>query len=161
MLTSIVAFDNKNMVDILDLRYRVFVEEQGVDASIEMDSYDETATHVAVYFGSQIAGCGRIVCEKGFAKLGRIAVRKELRKQGIGRAITEELINIGKQRRAREIFVYSQISAVPFYSKLGFRTKGSQFEEAGLPHVKMIYGAEKQKKNELAKDLLKDYKNRY
>lgn len=161
MLTSVVSFDNKNMIDILDLRYKVFVEEQKIDASIELDGYDEKATHVAVYDGNKIAGCGRVVCEKGFAKLGRIAVREDMRNQGVGSAVVGELINIAKQRRAREILVYSQLESVPFYEKMGFRTEGKTFEEAGLKHVKMIFGAVKQKKNELAKDLLKDYELRY
>lgn len=161
MLTSVLSFDNKNMIDVLDLRYKVFVEEQKVDASIEMDGYDEKATHVAVYDGTQIAGCGRVICEKGFAKLGRIAVRKDMRKQGIGSTVVDELINIARQRRAREILVYSQLGAVPFYEKKGFRKIGDPFEESGLMHVKMVYGAAKQKKNELAKDLLKEYERRY
>ena len=35
--------------------------------------------------------------------------------------------------------MHAQSDVLPFYEKMGFKKKGSEFEEAGIQHQKMIY----------------------
>ncbi len=130
---------NRYMLDMAyQIRIKVFVLEQGVPKEIELDEYDAVAHHVVAFRDTQAVGCGRVFVEEGKAKLGRIAVLQKERKKGIGKEICEELIAIAMEKGAREMVLNSQITAVGFYQKLGFREIGETFMEAGIEHIKMV-----------------------
>jgi prephenate dehydrogenase len=42
----------------------------------------------------------------------------------------------------RRPYLHAQLQALPFYEKLGFRSEGGVFDEAGLPHVRMRFALE-------------------
>src|SRR5256885_15299391 len=73
----------------LSLRWTVFVEEQGVPPSMEVDEHDSRdAVHALATWNGVPAGTGRFVVEgKGVAKLGRMAVGGDGRGRGVGRAL--------------------------------------------------------------------------
>ena len=67
------------------LRWQVFVEEQGVPPELESDELDETACQALAYMDGSAAGTGRVVMlEGGEARVGRMAVRADVRRQGVG-----------------------------------------------------------------------------
>ena len=71
------------------LRYQVFVIEQGVPVELEIDGEDLSACHVAALIDSnQVIGTGRILVS---GKIGRMAVRSDMRQQGVGRAVLDAL----------------------------------------------------------------------
>ncbi|MCK5310322.1 MAG: GNAT family N-acetyltransferase, partial [Thermoplasmata archaeon] len=53
------------------IRMGVFVKGQDVPISIEMDEYDEIATHVICQYGDKFIGTGRLVQHGNQVKLGR------------------------------------------------------------------------------------------
>jgi predicted GNAT family N-acyltransferase len=44
---------------------------------------------------------------------------------------------VGRQRGAPEVLLAAQVSAVPFYEKLGYAVISDEFMDAGIPHRKM------------------------
>ena len=67
------------------LRWQVFVEEQGVPPELESDELDETACQALAFIDGAAVGTGRMVMlEGGEARVGRMAVRADMRRQGIG-----------------------------------------------------------------------------
>ena len=69
--------------------------------------------------------------------LGRMAVLAAWRRQGVGMALANALIARASERGDAEIVLHAQIHAVGFYRKLGFKPRGPEFDEAGIPHVEM------------------------
>ena len=69
--------------------------------------------------------------------IGRIAVLPQWRKQKVGTAIMEALLNEARSRGFEQVDVDAQTYAVPFYRSFGFQEEGEEFEDAGLPHIKM------------------------
>lgn len=124
---------------IYQLREQVFVGEQGVPLEIERDSADQKAIHIIAQYDNQSVGCGRIVFYQDTGKIGRLAVVKEYRGQGIGKALCSELINIATLKGYEQIILHAQLGSRGFYEKQGFQTSGDVFEEAGIKHIKMIY----------------------
>lgn len=61
------------------IRAICFMEEHGVAAGLAMDGNDLQATHVVIYDGEEPFGAVRIRWFKDFAKLERMAFRKEYR----------------------------------------------------------------------------------
>ncbi|WP_437533910.1 GNAT family N-acetyltransferase [Sorangium sp. So ce726] len=122
----------------LRLRREVFVVEQSVPEDIEIDELDPVARHFVVLDGGEVVATMRIVPYEGALKVGRVAVRKELRGAGLGRLLMEEAIRVAGAEGARALVLNAQVASAPFYRKLGFVEEGPIFDEAGIPHTKMV-----------------------
>lgn len=121
------------------IREEVFIQEQGVPAELELDEDDPLAIHALAYRGNQCVGTGRFVhLGGGQAQIGRMAVLARFRGQGVGKQILVELIDLAKKEGVNQLILHSQITAIPFYEKLGFRAEGPSYEEAGIAHRNMI-----------------------
>lgn len=121
-----------------DIRLEVFVGEQGVPVELEMDELDNEAVHVLAYVDGTPAGCGRLLLKGEEAKIGRVAVKKSMRRYGIGTGICKLLITIAGDNGVKRIYLGAQLTAVEFYLSLGFEKKGDIFVEAGIEHIKMM-----------------------
>ena len=123
---------------VRDIRMEVFVREQGVPLELEMDELDNEAVHVLAYVDGVPAGCGRLLLKGEEAKIGRVAVKKSMRRYGIGTGICKLLISIAGDHGVQKIYLGAQLTAVEFYSSLGFAKEGEVFMEAGIKHIKMV-----------------------
>ncbi len=120
------------------IRMRVFVKEQGVPEEIELDHDDMKAIHFLAYFGASAVGTARIVERHGSVKIGRMAVLKGYRGRGIGKELLGRAIKTAKKRRAKKIYLHAQAQVIGFYEPFGFCCVGPTFEEAGIPHRRMV-----------------------
>jgi len=117
------------------IRETVFIREQGVPEELEWDEFDETCRHaLALSLAGDAVGCGRILPN---GHIGRIAVMQPWRKQKVGTAIMEALLDEARARGYPSVDVDAQVQAVPFYEGFGFISEGKTFMDAGLPHIKM------------------------
>jgi predicted GNAT family N-acyltransferase len=126
----------EDFAEIRRIRFAVFVREQGVPASLEMDERDPECLHVLAYLAETPVGTGRIDIDAG-GKIGRVAVEAARRRLGVGRAIVQALHDIATRRGLMRVWCHAQVSAAPFYLRLGYRIVGGEFEEAGIAHVRM------------------------
>ena len=124
---------------ISPLRAAVFVEEQGIDASLEWDSSDATAVHaVACNRLGQAVATGRLLHHApGVARIGRMAVARPLRGSQLGRSVLQALERTAQGRGDTEVVLHAQCSAEDFYTRNGYVAQGSVFEEAGVRHIAM------------------------
>ena len=117
------------------IRLNVFVEEQRVPVEIEWDDMDEKSIHALAYDAAgKAVATGRLLPD---GHIGRMAVLKEWRGKGVGGAILQRLIAVARQRGDKEIELFAQTHAIPFYRRYGFAESGTVFEEAGIPHQAM------------------------
>ena len=137
-LKILAATSPEQIAMAYSIRRRVFIEEQRVPEDIELDADDARAFHAIAMRGGQAVGCGRYV-EHGEreVKIGRMAVIRELRGSGIGRAILEFLMRSARERGYRRAILHAQLTAEGFYLKQDFQPQGETFEEAGIPHRAM------------------------
>ncbi|MFW5972122.1 MAG: GNAT family N-acetyltransferase [Bacillota bacterium] len=122
----------------LQLRYRVFVHEQGVPFEIERDEDDDKAIHVIADHGGKTVGCGRIVFKDSTGKIGRVAVARSHRNKGVGSRVCLELMKIAEEEGCQKVVLHAQVSSEDFYKTLGFKSIGERFMEADIEHIKMI-----------------------
>jgi len=120
------------------IRQTVFQTEQGVEAALDFDGFDETASHLLAYWQHQPIGTARIrMLNDRLAKLERVAVLPAYRGLGVGKALVEAAIAFLDQQEIPEIKLNAQIQTKTFYEKLGFEPRGAEFEEAGIIHIAM------------------------
>lgn len=122
------------------IRAKVFIEEQGIPADMEWDDADAACVHAVAYnhFGAPLATGRLLEHVPGVAKIGRMAVTQAMRGSGVGRAVLDALMKAARERGYREAVLHAQLSAAPFYVRAGFATRGSVFDEVGIPHVEMV-----------------------
>ncbi len=120
------------------VREQVFVIEQAVDPELEWDGLDAECEHAVVETADgHIVATGRLYCVNGAGKIGRMAVLKGLRGQGIGAAILEFLVARARARGMSTARLNAQTHALAFYARAGFIAEGPEFDEAGIPHRHM------------------------
>lgn len=121
------------------IRKAVFIDEQRVPEELELDADDLQALHVLAKIDGLSVGTARLVAiSKDQAQIGRMAVLDQYRGQGIGRQILEKLIQFAQEKGFAELFLHSQVNAIPFYEKMGFKADGDIYDEAGIPHRNMM-----------------------
>ncbi|MEC8051020.1 MAG: GNAT family N-acetyltransferase [Myxococcota bacterium] len=130
----------------LELRVRVFVDEQRVPHEEEVDDYDALpeeyvgALHVLSSRRGEALGTGRLIYAKRpdeTAKIGRVAVSQSARGLGVGRAVMELLHEEARKRGISEVELGAQLHAIPFYEKLGYQAYGDVFLDANIEHRMM------------------------
>ena len=141
MTTSVRLAESKPDIDTcLRLRWTVFVEEQNVPPSLEVDAYDRDpeTVHALGFDGAIPAATGRVIfLEGGVAKIGRMAVIDDVRGRGLGVALLQLLEGAARQRGAAAVTLGAQVQARPFYEKQGYSAVGEVFDDAGIPHIEM------------------------
>ncbi|HEX2947622.1 MAG TPA: GNAT family N-acetyltransferase [Clostridia bacterium] len=137
MIEIIKVKNDREMELVHDIRREVFIMEQGVPEELEMDEFDKDAIHVLAYVSGEPAGCGRLLLHGKDAKMGRVAVKKSMRRTGIGNGICRLLMTLAAERGVQKIHINAQLTAVDFYTQLGFEKIGDNFMEAGIEHVRM------------------------
>ena len=99
------------------IRTLVFVEEQHVPIELEWDEYDDKCIHVLAMQDNVALATGRLL-ETGH--IGRMAVLKPYRKQGVGSKVLEQLLSIAESKNINYVFLHSQVDAIGFYKRFGF-----------------------------------------
>lgn len=118
------------------VRTAVFIQEQNIPAELEMDAMDVQCVHVVAFDEQgQAVATGRLLPD---AHIGRMAVLKDFRGQGLGAQVLSALCAAARQRGQLIVRLNAQVSADNFYSKLGFEREGEQFVEAGIVHITMF-----------------------
>ena len=122
----------------MQVRHRVFVQEQQIPVEEERDEADESAIHAVAFQGGQALGAGRVVLQDGgFARIGRMAVAQSARTQGIGSRILALLEGEARARGCRWSVLHAQEYIKSFYVKRGYSQHGNVFFEVDIPHVEM------------------------
>jgi predicted GNAT family N-acyltransferase len=134
------------LMQALAIREVVFIEEQHVPEGIERDDDDARAYHLLALKNGHAVGTGRLVKlrepppgeDGAWGKVGRMAVLKAERKSGLGGKILTTLEDEARRNQLAGLILHAQVSALKFYEKHGYRPIGAEFEEAGMPHLRMI-----------------------
>ncbi len=123
----------------LSIRRKVFCIEQNVNPEIEFDGLDSQCRHYLVLRHGTPVGTARarIITDR-VVKFERVAVLKKCRRSYIGQALMQFVMADATKSGAEVATLHAQTYAAPFYHKLGFVVEGDEFEEAGIPHVKMV-----------------------
>ena len=134
------------MAEALAIRFRVFVEEQGVPPDLEIDEHDRagsTARHALVRDGEAGDGgtaiaAGRLyAADAATAQIGRLAVLAERRGRGVGALLLDALVDEARRGRFARAHLWAQTHAVAFYHRAGFRADGALLSDAGIAHQPM------------------------
>ncbi len=126
---------------ILQLRSAIFVIEQQCIYQ-DMDGKDKKAIHVLGYAEEELVAYTRAFGPGDYfseASIGRVAVRESHRGKGLGYQIMETTIEaIEAIFSTQKIALSAQSYLKEFYRDMGFIPEGPEYEEDGIPHIRMV-----------------------
>ncbi|MBN2723392.1 MAG: GNAT family N-acetyltransferase [Deltaproteobacteria bacterium] len=125
----------ENSQFLMNIRLKVFCEEQHVSYDEEFDGEDSVCRHyLAKDIASNPLGCCRL---HPSGKLERMAVLKDRRGTNIGSELLKAAMNDAYKAGMNKVTIHAQTAAISFYEKFGFLKSSEEFLEARIPHIKM------------------------
>jgi predicted GNAT family N-acyltransferase len=121
----------------LALRERIFCGEQGVSFEADQDGRDPEATHIVAVADEIVIGTCRLLFRGPVARLGRLAVERDRRGDGVAAEILREADRIAVEAGAESIALHAQTYARALYERAGYEPYGPTFVEEGIEHVAM------------------------
>ena len=130
-----------DMMHVLDIRTKVFIQEQNCPYEIEVVEKEEKESHhYLIYNKEDIVGTIRYrqTGEREF-KIERFAILKEYRGHEYGKQSFQYLVNkLIEENTPCTIYFHAQYQLVDYYKSLGFVEEGETFIEADIKHIKML-----------------------
>ena len=135
------------LYEIVKVRYEIFVCEQEITCENDFDDKDKECLHLFIidknYNELKIAGYCRLL-PKGLsydeASIGRVLVMKEYRRSGLAKEMMKVAIDkIREEFDTDKIILSAQSYIKNLYLSVGFEQISDEYEEAKIPHVKMIH----------------------
>ncbi|MEO1030816.1 MAG: GNAT family N-acetyltransferase [Bacteroidota bacterium] len=131
----------RELYDLLQLRSEVFVVEQDCVYQ-DIDGKDQKALHVLGYKTDKLVAYTRVFKPGDYfdeTSIGRVVVRESERQHKYGYDIMNASIKAIKQYYNTDtIRISAQTYLKKFYGNIGFKAKGEEYLEDGIPHVNMI-----------------------
>lgn len=99
--------------------------------------------------GEKVVGTATLYISNGedearTGKVQQVCVDPQRQGEGVGRKLMIAIEARGFGELGLEnLYCHAQLSAMPFYEKLGWETDDHEFLEAGIPHKKMFISAPK------------------
>ncbi len=121
-----VARSIEDFLRVMSIRSAVYVAEQECPYAEEFDGNDLTGTNLLAYLGNEPVGSLRIRFFADFAKLERLAVRREFRKLHLGTKLMQAGVEFCRAKGYRRIYGHAEKNLLGYYLGMGWR----QMEEA-------------------------------
>ncbi len=103
------------------IRFAIFMAEKDA-AGVELDELDKDCVHAIAYDdGGKAIGTARMHPD---GQIGRMAVVKDWRRRGVGKALLEGLVNEASKRGLAAVRLSAPVQALEFYRSHGFAAEG-------------------------------------
>ena len=125
---------------IVELRRRVFRDEQAIVEGDVSDSEDRHSFQALIQVPEGVIGAGRLsppTVIRPDAHIAWVAILPPYRGRGLGTELMRALINAADEARMQTVTLSAQTHALAFYRRLGFVPYGRRFLVRGVEHQPM------------------------
>lgn len=129
---------SKEYIQVFNLREEVLRKPLGLSLYNE-DLSDEVNDYILIAKSDdELVACLILSPRSDVTlQLRQMAVSALWQKKGIGKQLVEYAEQYAWERNYCHIMLHARIVAKAFYSKIGYKAVGEEFEEVGVPHIKM------------------------
>jgi predicted GNAT family N-acyltransferase len=130
----------EDMMRVAAVRSAVYIGEQACPYDEEFDGNDLAATHLLALVDNEPAGCMRLRFFGDFAKLERLAVRKEFRTSKTAFQLVRASVALCREKGFRRIYGHARQDYLGFWQHFGFKLKenGAPFAFSDHVFVEMV-----------------------
>lgn len=135
-----IARTFEDLSRVIAIRSAVYIGEQACPYDEEYDGNDLVATHLIAYIGDEPVGCLRVRFFADFAKIERLAIRKEFRKSRAAFQLVRAGLKLCQKKGYRKAYGHSQVRLVDFWSRFGFKTfeGGKTFVFSDFDYIELV-----------------------
>lgn len=141
-LARLSQLSSAELYEIMALRQRVFVVEQGI-TYLDADGLDLAALHLLGRTPEGLTAYARLIppLDGGAVRVGRVAVAREARGQGFGRAVVAQALACAAELApGLPVMIAAQVHLQDFYESFGFAVTSEAYDDHGVLHVDMMLG---------------------
>lgn len=135
---KIINYGSHEYNSFVALRQSVLRDPLKMKYSTEDLLKDNDGVLLGAYISDQIVATAILKINDNQCKVCQVATHSNLQKSGIGSLMMKEVERIAKNLNCTLCYCSARISAKEFYLKNNYIAIGEEFEEIGLPHIKMI-----------------------
>lgn len=93
---------------------------------------------IGAYEDDELLGCCMLTAVNAeTVRLRQMAVHQKLQGKGIGASLMRFAENLARDRGYRSLIMHARKTAIGFYEKQGYQSKGDEFLEVTIPHFVM------------------------
>ena len=135
-----IARNFEDLSRVIAIRSALYIGEQECPYDEEYDGNDLAATHLIAYIGDEPVGCLRVRFFADFAKLERLAIRKEFRKTRAAFQLVRAALKLCQKKGYRRAYGHSQTRLVDFWGRFGFHAfeGGKSFVFSDFDYVELV-----------------------
>jgi GNAT superfamily N-acetyltransferase len=138
MALKMIDHGTKEYQQIVNLRYEILRKPLGLQFTQEELEREKEDILIGAFDEEVLLGCCLLTREEDYTiRLRQMAVPNSLQGKGIGRALMIFAENIARDMGYRRMIMHARKTALGFYEKLGYKTKGAEFVEVTIPHFIM------------------------
>lgn len=105
----------------------------------EIDATDRVAHHILGYQAGRLVAYARVFGADGYATFGRVLTVPEVRGQGLGRLLMQQITTeLAQDFAGQPVVIEAQIDKQHFYEKFNYVAEGQPFLFNHTPHIKMV-----------------------
>lgn len=134
-----IAHDGTDYRAVLDWRDRILRRPLGLVLTKADTAGEEGQRHFVLRDGDAlVAGVIAVPQESGCVRLRQMWVRTDAAGKGHGRSLLAGVERIFREEGVLRITLNARVVVRGFYGRCGFTAEGPEFEEVGIPHIRMI-----------------------
>ncbi|MFM2483510.1 GNAT family N-acetyltransferase [Celerinatantimonas yamalensis] len=138
-MNIVVRKDTESTLISQKIRHEVFVQEQGIPLSLDLDGLDDSSYHSLAYIDGMAIGVARLaLLENNNAVMARVAIKKDYRGKGIATKLIESLISKAKKLGINSIEIHAHEYLREYYESFGFKYH-QQVEKVGDHQLIQMY----------------------
>jgi ribosomal protein S18 acetylase RimI-like enzyme len=138
MALKIIDHGSAEYEQMVKLRDDILRKPLGLGFTREELEREKNNLHIVAYEDERMLGCCMLLEEDPeTVRLRQMAVMNDLQGKGIGKALMQFAENLARDRGYKKITMHARKNALGFYEKMGYKTRGKEFEEITIPHYVM------------------------
>ncbi|MEM7711943.1 MAG: GNAT family N-acetyltransferase [Pseudomonadota bacterium] len=122
---------------VLDIRRKVFIDEQGIPEDVELDGTDPGFVHWLLRDDGIAVATLRTKIADGVVKIGRVATLGSARGRGHARHLMQAALDAARAEGATRAYLSAQQDVLAWYARFGFTGDGAFYDDGGIPHRDM------------------------
>ena len=124
--------DYKKMVA---LRQQILRQPLGLSFSFEELEKEKDDLLIAAFDDDDMLGCCMLTnIDSQTMRIRQMAVQNNLQGKGIGASLMSFIENLARDKGYKCLMMHARNTAIGFYEKFGYKVRGGEFIEVGVPH---------------------------
>ena len=130
-----IDFGSADYQKMVALRNQMLRQPLGLSFTEEELQKEKEEILIAAFDDDEIKGCCVLSkIDNDTIRLRQMAVMDTVQGKGIGASIMRFAENIARDKGYKFMIMHARNTAIGFYEKFGYKSKGEEFMEVNLPH---------------------------